>query len=99
MQLGHYAEQHREHYICVEGRTLVSEEESHLAERYECNQEKVGDSLNSQEAEVVPAKRREEAPAVPTDKSPVPVEIRFVGDDSVGMVIDQSLQRFDLSHG
>ena len=38
---------------------------------------------------MVPAKRREEASAVPTDKSPVspvPVEIRFVGDDSVGMV-------------
>ena len=35
---------------------------------------------------MVPAKHREEASAVPTDKSPVPVEIRFVGDDSVGMV-------------
>ena len=35
---------------------------------------------------MVPAKRREEASAVPTDKSPVPVEIRFVRDDSVGMV-------------
>ena len=32
---------------------------------------------------MVPAKRREQASAVPTDKSPVPVEI---GDDSVGMV-------------
>ena len=86
VQLGHYAEKHGEHYICVEGGTLVSEEEPHLAESYECNQEKGGDSLSSQEAEVVPAKRREEASAVPTDKSPVPVEIRFVGDDSVGMV-------------
>ena len=35
---------------------------------------------------MVPAKRTEEASAVPTDKSSVPVEIRFVGDDSVGMV-------------
>ena len=35
---------------------------------------------------MVPAKRREEASAVPADKSPVPVEIRFVGDESVGMV-------------
>ena len=35
---------------------------------------------------MVPAKRREEASAVPTDKSPVTVEIRFLGDDSVGMV-------------
>ena len=86
MQLGHYAEQHGEHYICVEGGTLVSEEEPHLAESYECNQEKGGDSLSSQEAEVVPAKRREEASALPTEKSPVPVEIRFVRDDSVGMV-------------
>ena len=86
MQRGHYAEQHGEHYICVEGGTLVSEEEPHLAESYECNQEKGADSLSSQEAEVVPAKRREEASAVPTDKSPVPVEIRFVGDDSIGMV-------------
>ena len=80
------AEQHGEHYICVEGGTLVSEEEPHLAESYECNEEKGGDSLSSQEAEVVPAKCREEASAVPTDKSPVPVVIRFVGDDSVGMV-------------
>ena len=55
VQLGHYAEQHGEHYICVEGGTLVSEEEPHLAESYECNQEKGGDSLSSQEAEVVPA--------------------------------------------
>ncbi|CAH3125701.1 unnamed protein product [Porites lobata] len=78
VQLGHYAKQHGEHYICVEGGTLVSEEEPHLAESYECNQEKGGDSLSSQEAEVVPAKRREEASAVSTDKSPVPVEIRFV---------------------
>ena len=74
VQLEHYAEQHGEHYICVEGWTLVSEKEPHLAENYE----KGGDSLSSQEAEVVPAKRREEASAVPTDKSPVPVEIRFV---------------------
>ena len=58
----------------------------HLAESYECNQEKGGNSLSSQEAEVVPAKRREETSAVPTDKSPIPVEIRFVGDDSVGVV-------------
>ena len=87
VQLRHYAEQHGEHYICVEGGTSVSEElEPHLAESYECNQEKDGDSLSSQEAEVVPAKHREEASAVPTDKSPVPVEVRFVGDDSVGMV-------------
>lgn len=86
VQLGHYAEQHGEHYICVEGGTLVSEEEPHLAESYECNQEKGGDSLSSQEAEVVPAKHREEASAVPTDKSLVPVEIRFVGDDSVEMI-------------
>ena len=106
VQLGHYAEQHGEHYICVEDGTLVSEEEPHLAESYECNQEKSGDSLSSQEAEVVPAKRKEEASAVPTDKFPctstlrscplpinnawsqvtVPVEIRFVGDDSIGMV-------------
>ena len=35
---------------------------------------------------MVPAKRREETSAVPTDKSPVPVEILFVGDDSVGIV-------------
>ena len=35
---------------------------------------------------MVPAKRREEASVVPTDKSTVPVEIRFVGVDSVGMV-------------
>ena len=42
VQLGHYAEQHGEHYICVEGGTLVSEEEPHLAESYECNQEKGG---------------------------------------------------------
>ena len=47
VQLGHYAEQHGEHYICVEGGTLVSEEEPHLAESYECNQEKGGDSLSS----------------------------------------------------
>ena len=60
VQLGHYAEQHGEHYICVEGGTLVSEEEPHLAESYECNQEKGGDSLSSQEAEVVPVKHREE---------------------------------------
>ena len=86
VQLGHYAEQHGEHDICVEGGTLVSEEEPHLAESYECNQEKCGDSLSSQEAEVAPAKRREEASAVPTDKSPVPMEIRFVRDDSVWMV-------------
>ena len=32
VQLGIYAEQHGEHYICVEGGTLVSEEEPHLAE-------------------------------------------------------------------
>ena len=63
MQLGYYAEQHGEHYICVKGGTLVSEEEPHLAESYECNQEKGGDSLSFQEAEVVPAKRREEASA------------------------------------
>ena len=80
--VGHYAEQHGG----VEGGTSVSEEEPHLAESYECNQEKDGDSLSSQEAEVVPAKHREEASAVSTEKSPVPVEIRFVGDDSVGMV-------------
>ena len=43
VHLGHYAEQHGEHYICVEGGTLVSEEEPHLAESYECNQEKGGD--------------------------------------------------------
>ena len=78
VQLGHYAEQHGEHYICVEGWTLVSEEEPHLAESFECNHEKVGDSLSSQEAEVVPSKCRKEASAVPTVKSPVPVEIRFV---------------------
>ena len=41
VQLGHYAEQHGEHDICVEGGTLVSEEEPHLAESYECNQENV----------------------------------------------------------
>ena len=79
MQLGHYAEQHGEHYICVEGGTLVSEEEPHLAESYECNQEKGGDSLSSQEAEMMPAKHREEASAVPTDKSPVPVEMTASG--------------------
>ena len=62
------------------------EKEPHLAESYECNQEKGGDSLSSQEVEMVPAKHREEASEVPTDKSPVPVEILFVGDDSVGMV-------------
>ena len=57
-----------------------------LAESYEYNQENGGDSLTSQQADVVPAKNREEVSAVPTDKSPGPVEIRFVGDDSVGMV-------------
>ena len=35
---------------------------------------------------MVPAKCREVASAVPADKSPVPVEIGFVGDDSVRMV-------------
>ena len=35
---------------------------------------------------MVPAKHREETSAVPTDKSPIPVEICFVGDGSVGMV-------------
>ena len=59
-----------------------------LAESYEYNQENCGNSLTSQGlgADVVPAKHREEVSAVPTDKSPGPVEIRFVGDDSVGMV-------------
>ena len=88
---GHYAEQHGEHYICVEGGTSVSEEEPHLAESYECNQEKDGDSLSPKEAEVVPAKHREEASAVPTDKSTVPVEIRFVGDNSVGWSITSTI--------
>ncbi|XP_068684852.1 uncharacterized protein [Montipora foliosa] len=49
VHLGHYSEQHGEHYICVEGGTSVSEEDPHLAESYECNQEKDGDSLSSQE--------------------------------------------------
>lgn len=40
---------------------------------------------------MVPAKRREEASAVPTDKSPVPGEIRFVGDDSVGWSITSTI--------
>ena len=48
VQLGQYAEQHGEHYIWVEGGTLVSEEEPHLAESYQCYQEKGGDSLSSQ---------------------------------------------------
>ena len=61
VQLGHYAEQHGKHYICVRGGTLVSEKEPRLAESYECDQEKGGDSLSSQEAELVPVKPREEA--------------------------------------
>ena len=40
---------------------------------------------------MVPAKRREETSAVPTDKSPVPGEIRFVGDDSVGWSITSTI--------
>ena len=41
VQLGHSLEQHGEHYICVAGGTLVSEEEPHQAESYKCNQVKV----------------------------------------------------------
>ena len=95
VQLGHYAEQHGEHYICVEGGTLVAEEEPHLAESYECNQEKGGDSLSSQEAEVVPVKHREEVGSayrqIPCTSGD-PLCWRWQRLD------DQSLRRFDLSH-
>ena len=55
-------------------------------ERFANNQENGGDLLTAQEADVVHSKRREEVSAVPSDKSPGQVEIRFVGDDGARMV-------------
>ena len=74
VQLGHYAENHGEHYICVDGRVLSYEEgqEERKEEKVECNLSADGGELLSTHED-------------DTDGH-VQIPIHFVGNSSVEMV-------------
>ena len=61
VQLGHYAENHGEHYICVDGRVLSSEEgqEERIEEKVECNLSADGGELLSTQEDDTDAQYKE----------------------------------------
>ena len=98
VQLGHYAENHGEHYICVEGRVLPSEEEQEqrTEETAECNRSNSGDlnTLSTQEEYV-----EEEQEVLEPDQSHVQIPIHnntSNSNNTVGMVsIDDATSPID----
>ena len=89
VQLGHYAENHGEHYICVDGRVLSSEEgqEERTEEKVECNlSADGGELLSTQEDDTDAQYKEKEREVLEHDQSHVQIPIQFLGNNTVEMV-------------
>ena len=90
VHLRHYSERHGEHFICVGGGDIVSDdnqEEQPELEDIKEDHTNGGDSLSAQKGNDVVQEQREEVMSTSLgDQSHGPILIRFVGKDSVMMV-------------
>lgn len=85
VQLGHYAENHGEHYICVDGRVLLEEEEQE--ERAEEEVEDDGADLLSTQEDYAHGQYMGKEREVPEqDQHRIQIPIHFVGNETVEMV-------------
>ena len=101
VQLGHYAENHGEHYICVDGRVLLEEEQQEKKangeveeveddeqdERAEEEVEDDGeDSLSTQEDDTHGQYMGKEREVPGQDQHRIQIPIHFLGNETVEMV-------------
>ena len=101
VQLGHYAENHGEHYICVDGRVLLEEEQQEKKangeveeveddEQDERAEEEVEDDgedlLSTQEDDTHGQYMGKEREVPGQDQHRIQIPIHFLGNDTVEMV-------------
>ena len=96
VQLGHYAENHGEHYICVDGRALLEEQEKKANGEVEddAQEERAEEEVEDDDADLLSTQEDDthgqymgkEREVLEQDQRRIQIPIHFVGNETVEMV-------------